>query len=142
MKGKAKRLVKDIEKSEKRKIELDAIIKKLFEQNALGVVSDERFITMSAGYEAEQKELKAKIAGLQNQLDEQEAAHGKTAKFLELVRKYSDIKELTAAVLNDLIDSIVMYDAEGKCMKKNRVQRVEINYKFVGLMQPDCEKSA
>ena len=138
LKGKTKRLVKDIEKSEKRSGELDAIIKKLFEQNALDVISDERFIHLSTGYEAEQKELKTKIAGLQKQLDEQETANGNTTKFLNAVRKYSEIKELTAAVLNDLIDSIVIYNAEGKS-RKNRKQRVEINYKFIGIMQmPDC----
>lgn len=133
-KGKTKRLAKELEKLQKRNAELDAIIKKLFEQNALGVISDERFISMSAGYEAEQTELKTKIAGLQNQLDEQETANGNTEKFLNAVRKYSEITELNAAILNDLIDSIVIYNAEGKS-RNNRKQRVEINYKFIGIMQ-------
>ena len=63
-------------------------------------------------------------------------------KFLTTVRKFLDITELDAGILNDLIDSIVVFNAEGKCMKKNRVQRVEINYKFIGLMQMDEGKSA
>ncbi len=133
-KGKTKRLEKELEKLQKRNGELDTIIKKLFEQNALGVISDERFISMSVGYEEEQTELKTKIAGLQNHLDEQETANGNTEKFLNAVRKYSEITELNAAILNDLIDSIVIYNAEGKS-RNNRKQRVEINYKFIGIMQ-------
>ena len=140
--SKHKRMQKELAKLNQRCGELDIIITKLFEQNALGVISDERFVSMSEGYEKEQKELTAKSAELQGQLDKKRADSNNTMKFLEAVRKYSDITELNAAILNDLIDSIVVYDAEGKGMKKNRVQRVDINYKFIGLMQMEKEKSA
>ena len=136
------RLRKDLDKAKKRCGELDTIIKKLFEQNALGVVSDERFMSMSVDFEKEQKDLSEKITQLQAQLDKRDAEGNSAMKFLTAVRKYLDITELDAGILNDLIDSIVVYDTEGKCMKKNRVQRVEINYKFIGLMQMDEGKSA
>lgn len=76
---------KELQKLKKRSDELNIIIKKLFEQNALGVISDERFLALSAGYETEQKELSAKINELQSQLDEQETAGSNTVKFLETV---------------------------------------------------------
>lgn len=63
-------------------------------------------------------------------------------KFLNAVRKYSDIKELNAAILNDLIDSIVVYDPEKKWAKASRIQQVDINYKFIGLVQMDESQSA
>ena len=124
-------LSKELVKLRKRDSELDIIIKKLFEQNALGVVSDERFATMAVGYEAEQKEVRAKTTQLQNQLDEQEAANDNTMKFLDIVGKYADIQELDANILNDLIDSIVVYNAENG-RTKYRTQRVDINYRFIG----------
>lgn len=140
--NKYKRVQKELEKHKQRSDELDTIVMKLFEKNALGVITDEQFLSMSDKYKKEQNDVKAKIAEISAQLDKRETEGSNTMKFLNAVRKYSEITELTAGILNDLIDSIVVYDAEGKCMKKNRIQRVEINYKFIGLMQMDNEKSA
>lgn len=65
---KYKQFQKDLEKCRRRCGELDAIIKKLLEQNALDVISDERFASMSVDYEREQKDLSAKIAEFQARL--------------------------------------------------------------------------
>jgi len=132
---------KELDKLKQRDSELYTIIKKLFEKSALGVVSDEQFLSMSADYESERKALTARIAELEKQLEKRDAESNNTTKFLCAVRKYSDITELNAQILNDLIDSIVVYNAEGRS-RKNRVQRVEINYKFIGLVQMDERKSA
>ena len=132
---KYRRIQKDLDKAHRRSGELDMIIKKLFEQNALGIISDERFISMSADYENEQKSLSAKVAELQGQLDKRNAEGSNTVRFLNAVRKYSDITELNAAILNDLIDSIVVYEPTVKWAKASRVQRVEINYRFIGISQ-------
>jgi len=107
----------------------------LFEQNALSVISDERFSYMSADYEKEQKALAVKIGELQDQLDKRNSDEDNAMKFLNAVRKYSEITELDAKVLNDLIDSIVVYEPAVKWAKASRSQRVDINYKFIGLTQ-------
>ena len=139
---KYRQLQKDIDKARQRCVELELIIKKLLEQNALGVISDERFCTMSADYDKEQKDHAKKISESQAQLDKRDTESNNTVRFLNAVRKYSEITELDAKVLNDLIDSIVVYDAEKKWAKVSRVQRVEINYKFIGLLRADESKSA
>jgi len=133
---------KELDKLRQRSGELDIIFKKLFEQNALGAVSDEKFLSLSSDYENEQKGLAVKITELQAQIDKRKSDGNNAMKFLEIVRKYSDITELNAAILNDLIDTIVVYDADVKGLKKNRTQRVDINYKFIGVMKMDKEKSA
>ena len=129
------RLRRELDKLKQRYNELDVIIKKLFEQSAFGVISDERFVSMSADYEQEQKGLSEKAAEIQKQLVKRDTNNSDATKFHNVVRKYSKISELSAGILNDLIDSIVVYDAEGKGVKKNRIQRVEINYRFVGQVQ-------
>ena len=134
--GNFKRLQKELDKLKQRDSELDTIIKKLFEQNALGVISDERFVSMSKDYEVEQKKGEERIAELQGQLDKRDTEGNNTVRFLNAVRKYLDATELNAQMLNDLIDSIVVYNAESRS-RKNRKQKVEINYKFIGLMQED-----
>lgn len=139
--NKFKQMQKELEKCKQRYSELNVIIKKLLEQNALGGITDEMFMSMSVEYENEKKELSSKIAELQTQIDKRDSEGNNTTKFFNAVRKYSEITELDATILNDLIDSIVIYDAEGRS-RKNRIQRVEINYKFIGLMQVDESKSA
>jgi DNA invertase Pin-like site-specific DNA recombinase len=138
--SKYKQAQRDLEKFRQRGGEIDTIIRKLFEQNALGVISDERFVSMSADYEREQKELTAKVRELQSQLVARDTEGSNTVKFLNAVRKYSDITELNAVVLNDLIDSIVVYEPNVKWAKASRVQRVDINYKFIGLSRVDESK--
>jgi hypothetical protein len=132
---------KELDKAKRRSAELDVIIKKLFEQNALGVISDERFVVLSTGYEREQRELAAKIRELQSQFDKREAEGDNAAKFLTAVRKYSEITELTAAILNDLIDSIVIHDRETTGETKSYTQKVDINYRFIGPAHMVKEKS-
>lgn len=128
-----KRLQKEYDNLQQRYSDLDTIIKKLFEQNALGIISDERFMSMSVDYETEQKNVSKSIEELRNIFNEQTIEENNTMKFLNIVRKYSEITELNKVIINDLVESIVVYNAEGRS-RKNRKQRVEINYKFIGSM--------
>ena len=73
-------------------------------------------------------------AALRTELSEQKAASGNAVQFLETVRKYSDISELNAGILNDLIDRIVVCNAEGPINSNKRTQRVGIYYKFIGAL--------
>lgn len=132
--SKYKRMQKELNQHRQRCSELDNIMCKLYEQSALGDIPYERCLSMMTKFEKEHKESSAKIAELQAQLNKREKEENNTIKFFNAARKYSEIKELSSTLLNDLIDSIVVYNAEGRS-RKNRVQRVEINYKFVGLMQ-------
>lgn len=59
---------------------------------------------MSAECEAEQKQTAGQIAELEAQLNKRDCEVNNTAKFLDIVRKYSEITELTAPILNDLMD--------------------------------------
>lgn len=114
---------------EKRIDEIDRIITKLFEQNTLGKISDERFSKMSLTYEAEQKEVTQRYEELQDQVEVEEKKTARTDKFMETIRKYETVTELNRSMLCELVDSIYVYQAEGT--GKERKQRVEINYRFL-----------
>ena len=100
----------------------------------LGVITDARFSALYGNYEAEQAQLSPKIAALQERLEREESERGNLSSFIAMVSRYSDIAELDAVVLNDLIDHIVVHEAQGKGYK-NRKQKIEIFYKFVGDMR-------
>ena len=92
---------------------------KLFEQNALGKISDERFEKMSISYENEQSELKLKRNDLKDKIESEEKKTQSTNQFLETIRKYENVTELNRAMLVELIDSIYVYQAEGTGQRKD-----------------------
>lgn len=119
----------DLNITQKRIEEIDNVIMKLFEQNALGKVSDERFEKMSTAYENEQKDLIEKRDKLKSKITAEETKTKNTNQFLETIRKYENVTELNRSMLVELIDSIYVYQAEGT--GKERKQKVEINYRFL-----------
>ncbi|MDR2558253.1 MAG: DUF4368 domain-containing protein, partial [Oscillospiraceae bacterium] len=116
--------------AEKRIVELDDIIAELFEKNVTGILSDERFVKLSQGYEAEQKEVAAKAHALKTHLQAQQGERMKTDNFLSVVRKYTKITELSVVMLNELVERIEVHAPDRSTGK--RLQRIEIYFNFVG----------
>lgn len=83
-------------------------------------------------YDDEQIALKKKISALQAEIDAEEKSKHSAASFLQTVKKYTNIQELTPTILNELVEKIVVYQAEGT--GKGRTQRLEIHYNFVGIL--------
>ena len=119
----------ELETSEKWIAEIDNVIMKLFEQNALGKITDERFEKTSSAYENKQKELTQKRNDLKAKIRAQEKKTQSTNQFLETIRKYESVTELNRSMLVELIDSIYVYQAEET--GRERKQKVEINYRFL-----------
>jgi hypothetical protein len=124
-----KQIRADHEKSQKRCKELDVLIQKLFEQVALGAITQERFATLSQTYEQEQKTLKPKIAALEAKLTDRGGDVQNFMRFFDLVRKHEEVTELTAENIHEFIESVVVYQAEGK--RLDRTQKVVINFRFI-----------
>ena len=117
-------------KKEKRYNELKGLVKKLYESYAAEKISGRSFEMLSAEYEAEQDTLETDIKELQNRIDEYNENTDKSEKFLEIARKYTDFTVLTAPMLNEFIEKIVVHAPvwnEGE-----RTQEVEFYFKFIG----------
>ena len=123
-----KRTLKQVDK---RLAELTKILNKLYEDSALGKISEERYQAMAPGYEQEQRTLSETRAQLEQELFQNNAAYENIEKFLPLIRKYTDVEELNAYILNELIEKIVVHekvtDEDG-----SKRQQIDIHYKFVG----------
>ena len=126
----AKETKRRLSKDKKRIAELDNIIKKLYESFAIGRITDERFDTLLAEYEAEQKTLQASVAEAEQRVSSFEEDTVRVEQFMELARKYTDFSELTTMMINEFIDKIIVHAPEK--VKDDRVQEVEIYLKFIG----------
>ncbi|MDE5859309.1 MAG: DUF4368 domain-containing protein [Oscillospiraceae bacterium] len=122
---KARKLIKQYEK---RVTELDKLFTRLYEDNVLGKISDERFEMMSKSYESEQAELKVKISELSTAIEVKEQKSADTSQFLEIVRKYTKITELTPEIMHELIERIVVHAPDKS--SGHRVQQIDIYYRF------------
>ena len=132
---------KELEAAEKRRAELSAIFKRLYEDSVTGRISDERFTELSADYEAEQKELKERAARLREELSKAQEATANAEKFMNVVRRHTTIEELTPTLLREFVEKIVVHESvalDGKRRGKLRRQEIEIYYSFVGKVElPD-----
>ena len=119
---------KALKQAEKRIAELDKLFTRLYEDNVLGRISDERFTMMSAGYEDEQKKLKATAAELTALIDGAEQKSSDVTAFLDVIRKYEHITELTPKIMHELIDKIVVHAPDKSGGK--RMQDIVIHFRF------------
>lgn len=132
----AKSYQKQIVKNERRAAELEKIIRSLYEDKALGKIPEERYDDMSAGYIREQEDLKQQTATLQSELDTYNADSVRADKFIELVRRFTSFETLTPAMVNELVDKIIVHegtwtvDEDGG--KGSRTQRVDVYLSYIG----------
>jgi len=121
---------RELKKAAKRLVELDKLFAKLYEEHVNGKVSERNYNALSATYEAEQTELESKIAEL-NETIKANREYGENAEnFVDLIKQYADIDELTQALLNTLIERIEVHEPEE--INGERIQKLDVYYKFVG----------
>ena len=119
-----------LQKDEHRSKEIDTIIQKLYEDNLLGKISDERFVKLSQSYEEEQRQLQTSISDLTEKLTKQQEDNLNISKFMTRILKYTELPELTVEIVNELIDKIVIHKPTGT--KRNRIIQIDIYYNFIG----------
>ena len=118
------------QRNEKRTDELTRLIRKLYEDNVSGRLSDTIFEQMLSDFEAELSDLTEIISQDQQELERISRETINAEKFLSLVRKYTDFSELTPAMINEFVEKILVHQAQGK--GASRTQEIEIFFNFVG----------
>ena len=131
-------LKKTIDTAKRRIEQIDSVISQLYEDKVVGEITAEMFTKLSAKYIAEQEEQNAVLKAAQKELAALEAKKTDTTKFIDLVRKYLHITELTPQILNEFIDKVTVHQAvkvDGK-----RRQDIEVYFNGIGQISPDAEK--
>ena len=125
---------REMEQAQTRIRKLDEIIQHLYEDNLEGKISDERFVKLSENYENEQKTLGARVSELRSLIASEQEATVNVERFLDLVRKYTDIQELTAEVIREFVERIYVHKAER--VDGRRIQRIRIVWNCIGEFTP------
>ena len=118
--------------------ELDKIIQRLYEDAVLGRLSEARYVKLSAQYEAEQAEIQQLSAALEQEISRGTEQVADVGRFLQLAEKYSNLQELDAAMVNELIQKIVVHSPE-KINGKKHVT-IEIYFTYVGTIRIPLKK--
>ena len=122
----------DIVTLKRRDEDLDVLFKRIYEDMVAGRLSPERFDKLSTQYEEEQKQVRQVIGELQSLIDDGEQEAHDLRQFLKSVRKYTDPEELTAEMLNELVDKIIVHAPDKS--SGHRRQKIEIYYKAAGII--------
>ena len=123
---------------EKRLGEVEKVIAKLYEDYALGKAGADEIDLLLPKYRKEQGELKAQLALFQEESNGQKETAQNAEKWINLIRQYSDLQELTAGIIRELITKIYVGDV--RKVDGEKVQSIEIHYRFIGSLPDGADK--
>ena len=126
----AQKRKREISQAEKRIAELDRIFKRIYEDDISGTISHERFLKLSADYEAEQRELTEQVKVWREAVETFEQDQADFASFAAIVRKYVGIRELTPTIVNEFVKKIIVHAPDKS--SGHRRQKIELVWNFIG----------
>lgn len=126
-----KKQAAELKKAEKRKAEVDGLFAKMYEDWSAGRITEYNFNMLSEKYQNEQRELETKIRQLHETMEAAVQTAADAEKWIALMKQYVNPVELTAELLNTLIEKITVHEAV-KGEDGSREQEVEIYYRFIG----------
>jgi Site-specific recombinases, DNA invertase Pin homologs len=121
---------KTLADAHKRIADLDVLVQKIYEDNALGKLPDARYLKLSAQYEQEQQEISQLAAKLEREIETEIAQMVDMDKFFVLADRYANLTELTAPIVNELISKIVVHSPEKRYSRKHVT--IEVFFTYVG----------
>ena len=121
--------------AQKRAGELEKLICKIYEDNALGKLPDARYKALDAQYAKEQDALEIEIAELEKAVTGYEQSQKSAEKFIALIDKYENFDTLTNTMLNEFIEKILVHERARKG-SQDTTQEIEIYFNFLGRYIP------
>lgn len=126
-----KKAASELKKAQKRQSEIDTLFSRMYEDRVTGKITERNFTMLSDKYQTEQETLIQTIDSLQQQLTQDTQETADAEKWITLIKQYASPAELTSELLNALIEKILVHEAV-KDENGNRIQEVEIYYRFIG----------
>ena len=120
----------ELEKMEKRYLEIDNLFIKVYDDYAKGILDGDRFNLVSQNYSKEQAELKTKIKDIKYNMKETSKQEESINNFVNIIEQCCEIKELNSVIVNTLIDKVIV--SETKMIDGEKCQNIKIIYNFIG----------
>ena len=135
---------RELAQAEARIQKLDVVMQRLYEDNVDGKISDERFSRMAKTYEDEQRQLESRKIELEAFIATAKEQRLNVDSFLDMVRKYTEITELTAEIIRSFVEKIEVMKPEKVPGTRTKKQTIVIHWNFIGAVEiPDTkEKTA
>ena len=127
--------------AQKRAGELERLVCKIYEDNALGRLPDARYAALDAQYAKEQEALAAEITELEKAVSSYDQGKKSAEKFIALIDKYQGFDTMTNTMLNEFVDKILVHERDRKGCQ-DTTQTVEIYFNFVGRYIPPSFREA
>ena len=121
--------------------QIEKVLDKLYEDNALGAIPQDRYEQMSRKYSEEYYTLKAELAEIKEQLSAFENAGGRAQRFVKLTERYADFAELTPAILNEFISRIEVHERDQK-RARYAIQHIGIYFNHIGKFENELTQLA
>ena len=121
--------------AQKRAGELERLVCKIYEDNALGRLPDARYAALDAQYAREQEALAAEIAELEKAVSSYDQGKKSAEKFIALIDKYQGFEDMTNTMLNEFVEKILVHERDRKGSIET-TQAVEVYFNFVGKYIP------
>ena len=121
--------------------QIEKVLNKLYEDNALGTIPQDRYEQMSQKYSEEYYTLKAELEQLREQLSAFENAGGRAQKFVKLIDRYADFTDLTPTILNEFISRIEVHERDKK-RAKQAIQHIGIYFNHIGRFENELTQLA
>ena len=121
--------------AQKRAGELEKLICKIYEDNALGKLPDARYRALDAQYAKEQDALEIEIVELEKAVTGYEQSQKSAEKFIALIDKYENFDTLTNTMLNEFVEKILVHERARKG-SQDTTQEIEIYFNFLGRYIP------
>ena len=121
--------------------QIEKVLDKLYEDNALGTIEQDRYEQMSQKYSEEYYTLKTELAEIKEQLSAFENAGGRAQRFVKLTERYADFAELTPAILNEFISRIEVHERDQK-RARYAIQHIGIYFNHIGRFENELTQLA
>jgi len=121
--------------------QIDKIINKLYEDNALGNIDQDRYQQLSQKYSEEYDLLKKELQENQDHLSNHENTGQRAKKFIKLVESYCDFNKLTPTAINEFISKLVVHERHAK-RARYAIQHVEVHFNYIGTFENELTELA
>ncbi|MCL2386206.1 MAG: recombinase family protein [Defluviitaleaceae bacterium] len=108
--------------------EIDKVFRRVYKDMVMKRISEESYNALTSGFDKERQSLTTTAKELQQEVEKHEIRNTNAKKFIDVVKKFTDIKELTYELVHEFIDKIIVHEVD----RETNTRYIEIHYNFVG----------